>query len=192
MTSCEHPSLYGTIVCPTYSVGARLGSFEVVQEHFRMVFAHRLALLSVLSSSTALSQRDSRHMRQQLVAERSIDHPDCSAAQQFEAAVIGFSDHGAQHSSIVQLGSERSNSALDGNDLTAAPSNGSLALLVRASAHPARSDSDSDHSGYRVNGVSGAAAATDCSADSAQRHRAEAALRQQRAKSGAHSALQPA
>ena len=157
-----------------------------------MVFAHRLALLSVLSSSTALSQRDSRHMRQQLVAERSIDHPDCSAAQQFEAAVIGFSDHGAQHSSIVQLGSERSNSALDGNDLTAAPSNGSLALLVRASAHPARSDSDSDHSGYRVNGVSGAAAATDCSADSAQRHRAEAALRQQRAKSGAHSALQPA
>ena len=65
MTSCEHPSLYGTIVCPTYSVGARLGSFEVVQEHFRMVFAHRLALLSVLSSSTALSQRDSRHMRQQ-------------------------------------------------------------------------------------------------------------------------------
>ena len=62
---CEHPSLYGTIVCPTYSVGARLGSFEVVQEHFRMVFAHRLALLSVLSSSTALSQRDTRDMRQQ-------------------------------------------------------------------------------------------------------------------------------
>ena len=153
-----------------------------------MVFAHRLALLSVLSSSTALSQRDSRQLRQQLVAEGPIGHPNCSAAQQFEAAAIGFSDHGAQHSSIVQLGSERSNSALDGNDLTAAPSNGSLALLVRASAHPARFDSDTDHSGYRVNGVSGAAAATDCSANSAQRHRAEAALRQQRAKSGAHSA----
>ena len=70
MTSCEHPSLYGTIVCPTYSVGARLGSFEVVQEHFRMVFAHRLALLSVLSSSTALSQRDSRQMRQHVQRAR--------------------------------------------------------------------------------------------------------------------------